>query len=73
MDESKIIWADQHQENKEDAPSVPEEPVLDVNRLTILPITSSVFISPATMVDQKMFRLVLALLHDHKTYQQIRY
>ncbi|XP_037802306.1 uncharacterized protein LOC119596972 isoform X2 [Penaeus monodon] len=56
MDESKIIWADQHQENKEDAPSVPEEPVLDVNRLTILPITSSVFISPATMVDQKMFR-----------------
>lgn len=58
MDESKIIWADQHQENKEEASSLPEEPVLDVNRLTILPITSSVFISPATMVDQKMFRLV---------------
>lgn len=56
MDESKIIWADQHQENKEEASSLPEEPVLDVNRLTILPITSSVFISPATMVDQKMFR-----------------
>ncbi|XP_042858518.1 kinesin-related protein 13-like [Penaeus japonicus] len=56
MDESKIIWADQHQENKEESTSLPEEPVLDVNRLTILPITSSVFISPATMVDQKMFR-----------------
>ncbi|KAK7079533.1 Kinesin-like protein kif18a [Halocaridina rubra] len=59
MDESKVLWADQ--KNADDS-SVqnnkfkPNQPALDINRLTQLPILSNTFISPTVPQENKFTR-----------------
>lgn len=59
MDESKIIWADQQRNRDQDSHNPTcniAQPELDVGRLTILPILTDVFISPAVPQNNKIFR-----------------
>ncbi|XP_068210471.1 uncharacterized protein [Palaemon carinicauda] len=58
MDESKILWADQQSEEKVlPKPCDSSLPVLDVARITHLPLLPSVYISPSVPKEsQKVFR-----------------